>query len=417
MIQFSQKQQKVIQWWQGNSPMKGYSALICDGAVRSGKTMAVGLSFFCWAMCCHQGQQFALCGKTIISVRRNLIHGILPLLEKMGFHCEEKVSQNLIRVTLGNRSNIFYLFGGKDEGAAALIQGITLAGVLLDEVALMPRSFVEQALARCSVEGSRLWFSCNPESPIHWFYQEWILKAEEKNAYYLSFRMEDNPSLTAKVRERYEMMFQGAFYQRFVLGEWVTAEGLVYDFFTQDMVQEKPFGLLEKYYVSCDYGTVNPTSMGVWGLKEGIWYRVEEYYYNSREKKRQKTDSEYADDLATLVAGIPLEEVIVDPSAASFITLLQRRGFRVRKAKNQVLSGIRHTAELLKTGQIVLCQGCVQTIREMGLYRWDQKAEGEDRVVKEHDHAMDEMRYFATTILGKDSKRSSFGVGMVERRR
>ncbi len=415
---FSAKQQIPLQWWQNGNEHRGYDAIICDGAVRSGKTLVVGLGFFCWAMCCHSGKQFALCGKTIISVRRNLITSVLPMLEGMGFQCEEWVSQNRIVLTLGSRSNTFYLFGGKDEGAAALIQGITLAGVLLDEVALMPRSFVEQALARCSVVGARMWFSCNPESPMHWFYQEWILCAKEKNALYVTFRMEDNPSLSEKVKRRYETMFQGAFYRRFVLGEWVNAEGLVYDFFSRDMMASVPERQCERYYVSCDYGTVNPTSMGLWGLLEGVWYRIGEYYYDSRKERRQKLDSEYGDALEGLVAGLPLEGVVVDPSAASFITLLKRRGFRVLKAKNQVISGIRHTAELLKSGKMVICQGCDESLREFSLYRWDSKAEGEDRVVKEYDHAMDEIRYFATTVLGEkeEKKASQFYAGMVQRR-
>ncbi len=409
----SAKQRQVLQWWQKG---KGsFDALICDGAVRSGKTVAMGVSFFCFAMCCHQEKQFAICGKTIVSVRRNLIMGVLPLLEKMGFECKETVSQNKIVLRAGGRRNTFYLFGGKDEGAAALIQGITLAGVLLDEVALMPRSFVEQAMARCSVTGSLLWFSCNPESPSHWFYREWILGAKEKRVKYLRFLMEDNPTLSEEVRERYRTMFRGAFYQRFVLGEWVTAEGLVYDFFTKDMVEEVPLGEMERYCVSCDYGTVNPTSMGLWGLRLGIWYRLGEYYYDSRQQKRQKTDSEYGDALEALVAGKQVDAVIVDPSAASFIEVLRRRGFRVVKAKNGVLEGIRQAAELLKSGRLVICRGCNDALREMGLYRWDTKAEGEDRVVKEHDHAMDEIRYFATWVTGEPRK-VGFSVGVIERR-
>nr|WP_268842228.1 PBSX family phage terminase large subunit [Pseudoflavonifractor phocaeensis] len=228
---FSPKQRKVLTWWRSSSPERERQAIICDGAVRSGKTLCTGLSFFCWAMSAFHRKNFALCGKTIVSVRRNLLEELLPLLENMGFRCEHKVSRNILKVRLGGHSNTFYLFGGKDEGSAALIQGITLAGALLDEVALMPRSFVEQTVARCSVTGSKLWFSCNPESPAHWFYREWILKAEEKKALRLRFTMADNPGLSQEVLERYRTMFEGTFYRRFVLGEWVAAEGRVYDFF------------------------------------------------------------------------------------------------------------------------------------------------------------------------------------------
>lgn len=366
-------------------------------------------------MSSFQNRSFALCGRTIQSVRRNLLSELLPLLEGMGFRCVEKVSKNVIQVRLGGRRNTFYLFGGKDESSAALIQGITLAGALLDEAALMPRSFVEQTAARCSVTGSKLWFSCNPESPAHWFYQEWIVKAEEKNALRIQFTMADNPGLSDEVRERYANTFQGTFYRRFVLGEWVAAEGLVYDFFDGSFVRQVPEGPFEEWYVSVDYGTSNPTSMGLWGKKDGIWYRVKEYYYDGRAARRQKTDEEYADDLAKLVGDRPLRAVVADPSAASFCETLRRRGWRVKKADNQVVSGIRLTARLLKSGKLVICKGCDDAVREFGLYRWDDRAAGQDQVRKEHDHAMDEIRYFAATVAGKEG-RGGFVAGCVERK-
>ena len=412
---FSQKQRQVLTWWRPGSPHRDKQAIICDGAVRSGKTLCTGLSFFCWAMFSFQSRNFALCGRTIQSVRRNLLSELLPLLERMGFRCDQKVSRNVILVRLGGRWNQFYLFGGKDEGSAALIQGITLAGALLDEAALMPRSFVEQTAARCSVTGSRLWFSCNPESPAHWFYQEWVCKADEKKALRLQFTMADNPGLSDEVRARYASTFQGAFYRRFVLGEWVAAEGLVYDFFDESFVREVPEGPFEEWYVSCDYGTSNPTSMGLWGRKDGTWFRVKEYYYDGRAARRQKTDEEYADDLAALAGDRPVRAVVADPSAASFCETLRRRGWRVKMADNQVVSGIRLTARLLKSGKLVICKGCGSAVREFGLYRWDDRAAGRDQVRKEHDHAMDEIRYFAATVAGKEG-RGGFVAGIVERK-
>jgi len=413
---FSPKQRRVLTWWRPGSPDRGKQAIICDGAVRSGKTVCTGLSFFCWAMSSFRDRNFALCGKTIVSVRRNLLEGLVPLLEGMGFRCEQKMSQNCVKVRLGGRTNTFYLFGGTNEASAAHIQGITLAGALLDEVALMPRSFVEQAIARCSVTGSKLWFSCNPESPAHWFYQEWIQKAEKKKALRLQFTMEDNPGLSPQVLERYKTMFEGTFYRRFVLGEWVTAEGLVYDFFDESLIKEPPEGELEDWHISCDYGTLNPTSMGLWGQRDGVWYRVAEYYYDARAQHRQKTDEEYADALEQLAGGRDIRAVVVDPSAASFIEALRRRGWRVKKADNQVLSGIRLTARLLKAGKLVICKGCDGTIREFALYRWEEGEDGRDRVRKEHDHAMDEIRYFAATVAGKETAGSGWFAGSVERR-
>ena len=411
---FSAKQKQVLTWWCAPGTRRR-EALICDGAVRSGKTLCMGLSFFCWAMRSFRGQSFGLCGKTVTALRRNLLNTLAPVLRELGFQWEEKVSQNKVTVRFGGGENTFYLFGGKDEGSAALIQGITLAGVLLDEAALMPRSFVEQACARCSVEGSRLWFSCNPEGPEHWFYKEWVQKAEERNALYLHFTMEDNPALSPRMIRRYARSFSGTFYRRFVLGEWVAAEGRVYDFFDESFVRPVPEGEMEQWRISCDYGTVNPASFGLWGKKNGVWYRVKEYYYDSRAEKRQKTDGEYADELERLAGGRNIRKVVVDPSAASFIELLRRRGWTVEKADNDVLAGIRTTAELLRKGELVICAPCTDAIREFSLYCWDEKAVG-DRVKKIHDHAMDDIRYFAVSVAGAGDG-SCFGGLWVERSR
>ena len=171
---FSPKQRTVLTWWASGSPYESKEAIVCDGAVRSGKTLAMGLSFFLWAMVCFDGKRFGVCGKTISSLRRNVLSEILPRLEALGAVWKEKRTENLVTVTFKGHRNQFYIFGGRDESSASLIQGITFAGVLLDEVALMPRSFVEQACARCSVAGSRLWFNCNPAGPSHWFYKNWI---------------------------------------------------------------------------------------------------------------------------------------------------------------------------------------------------------------------------------------------------
>ena len=412
---FSEKQKRVLTWWVPGDPDCGKEAIICDGAVRSGKTLAMGLGFFLWAQASFRGRKFGVCGKTISSLRRNVLSEVLPRLAGMGAVWKEKRSENLVTVRFLGRENYFYLFGGRDEGSAALIQGVTLAGLLLDEAALMPRSFVEQACARCSVAGSRLWFNCNPAGPGHWLYKSWILEAEKRNCLRLHFTMEDNPSLTTQVRQRYERLYDGVFYRRFVLGEWVQAEGRVYDFFGPELVRPVPKGPFDKWYISCDYGTVNPTSMGLWGRCGGVWYRVKEFYFSSRQAQRQMTDEEYAGAMAELAEGRSIAAVIVDPSAASFMEVLRRRGWRVRKAENDVLGGIRLTADCLKDGRVVICEGCGDCLREMEEYVWDLSAGERDRVKKEHDHAMDDMRYFVSTVLGE--KRSGFAAAAVERKR
>ena len=413
---FSPKQKRVMCWWGPRSADRHYDAIICDGAVRSGKTLCMGLSFVCWAMASFRGAQFAFCGKSVVSLRRNLLQELTPTLEELGFRCRERRSENLVIIGRSGRENRFYLMGGKDEGSAAFIQGVTLAGVLLDEAALMPRSFVEQAIARCSVQGSRLWFNCNPEGPQHWFYQEWILKRETRNALYLHFTMEDNPSLSARIRQRYRSSYSGAFYRRFILGEWTAAKGLVYDFFdsARDAVP-RPEGQMEQYVISVDYGTANPCSFGLWGLREGVWYRMEEYYYASRKTGVQLTDQEYVRALQALADGREIRSVVADPSAASFITALRQAGFHVVKANNDVLSGIRITADLLKRGRIAICEGCEDCLREIAMYRWSEETEGRDAPHKDNDHAMDDMRYFAVTVAAGERREEGAFCSVVRR--
>ena len=399
---FSKKQLTVLSWWHERSPYRSYDGIICDGAVRSGKTTCMSLSFVSWAFHCFNEADFAFCGKTIASLKRNIICSLIPLLRSLGFDCKEKYTQNLIEIRFGKTRNRFYLFGGRDESSASLIQGMTLSGVLLDEVALMPRSFVEQALARCSPEGAKFWFNCNPENPMHWFYREWIKKCKEKNCLYLHFLMSDNPSLSPEVLKRYQSLYSGAFYERFVLGKWVAAEGLVYPEAARGSYTKKPpDGTAEQYCISCDYGTVNPMSMGLWAKHGETWYRENEYYYSSRREGKQLTDEEYYEALCRLAGKRKIEAVIVDPSAASFIQCIRRHGkFKALPAKNSVTDGIRKVHEALKQGKIRIGPDCTDTLREFSLYRWEE-GQTKDVPKKENDHAMDDIRYFVSTYLGE----------------
>ena len=392
----------AMTWW--NRPdLKRYEGILCDGAVRSGKTLSMVTGFFLWSMASFQGGTFAICGKTVGALRRNILEQLPRWLGGL-FRIREYRSENKLVVwDMTGRQNTYYLFGGRDESSCQLIQGITLSGVLLDEAALMPRSFVEQACARCSVEGSKLWFNCNPEGPEHWLYKEWIQRAGEKNLLHLHFTMDDNPSLSGRIRRRYENLYTGVFYRRFVLGQWCMAEGLVYDFDPQRHVgqPERPGG---RYYISVDYGTRNPFSAGLWQVRGGKAYRLREYYHSGRDTGEMRTDEEYCDALEDLAAGLSVEFVVVDPSAASLIAAIRRRGrFSVRKANNQVLPGIRLVATLLKAEVLKISPSCRDTIREFGLYRWDDN-ERQDTVVKENDHAMDDIRYFCATVLRRQIK-------------
>ena len=377
-----------------------YDAIICDGAVRSGKTVAMSLGFVAWAMSEFSDTSFAMAGKTITALRRNIITPLISNLKSLGFECAEKVSRDYIDVILGDRVNRFYLFGGKDESSAALIQGITLGGIFLDEVALMPRSFVEQAIARCSLSGSRLWFSCNPEHPSHWFYKEWIQKKKQKNALRVHFTMDDNPSLSHAVKKRYERMYSGVFYDRFILGKWTASSGLVYPMFDESIhVAKKLPQDFEEYYISCDYGTVNPSSFGLWGKCDDKWYRIDEYYYDSRLKGLCRTDEEHYEQLCRLSENKNIRAVIIDPSAASFIECIKRHGkFKVISAKNDVLSGIGRVSDCISGNKICFSSRCKDSIREFSLYSWNENAE-KDFPIKKNDHAMDDIRYFVSTVI------------------
>ena len=345
------------------------------------------------------GGVFALCGKTVGALRRNLL---LPLHNWLGpgFQIKEHRGDNKLTVQVGDRRNTYYLFGGQDESACTLIQGITLCGVLLDEVVLMPRSFVEQACARCSEPGSKMWFSCNPASAEHWFYKEWIEKATQKNALRLHFTMDDNPGLAEQVKARYARLYTGTFYRRFVLGQWCESQGLVYALDKERHIFQRPLPT-GRYYISVDYGTRNPFSAGLWCVAGGVAYRLREYYYQSEKTGITPTDEQYHDALVELAAGLPVEQVIVDPSAASFIAVLRKRGvFRVRKAKNGVLPGIRLVASLLQQGKLLFSESCENSLREFSLYCWEDDP-GKDTPRKENDHAMDEIRYFCMGVMSR----------------
>ena len=409
---FSKKQRQVFNWWL--SPKADSDGIIADGAIRSGKTLCMSLSFVMWAMENFNEQNFAMCGKTIGSFRRNVLAVLKQTLVARGYMYKEHRSDNLVEITRGDVTNSFYIFGGKDERSQDLIQGITLAGVFFDEVVLMPQSFVNQATARCSVDGSKFWFNCNPEGPYHWFYTDWIKERERKDLLYLHFTMEDNFALSEKIKARYRSQYSGVFFERYILGRWAMAQGVIYDMFDRKKHVVKYEDIEDKLtnatYISCDYGTQNATVFKMWRKgTDGVWYCVKEYYYSGRDEQKQKTDAEYTDDMIEFIDETVVRAIIVDPSAASFIESLRRRGLPVIKAKNEVLDGIREMAKMLTLEQIKYCDCCKKTFEEFAAYSWDEKAQarGEDVPVKEHDHCMDADRYFINTVLTRRKARIS----------
>ena len=403
---FSHKQLQVLTWWMPQSPHHDKDAIICDGSVRAGKTASMSFSFVVWAMENFNGQQFGLAGKTIGALRRNVIGPLKQMLAARGYRVQDRRADNLLIISRGAVENYFYLFGGRDERSQDLIQGITLAGMFFDEVALMPQSFVNQATARCSVDGAKLWFNCNPAGPYHWFKVEWLDKLEEKNALHLHFTMDDNPSLSERVKERYRRMYSGVFFKRYILGLWVMAEGVIYDMFDHEVGGKHIKPTVDRdyteYYISIDYGTQNPAAFGLWGFYRGVWYKVKEYHYDGRKRGRQKTDEEYYADLVEFAGGRDIRAVIIDPSAASFIATIEQKGrFIVEQADNDVVNGIRNVATALSQGLIAYNDCCVETFREFASYVWDEKAQerGEDKPLKQNDHQMDADRYFVNTVL------------------
>lgn len=388
----SDKQKKILAF-----PYSNYDAIICDGAVRSGKTSIETWAFVKWAMERFDNQRFGICGKTVDSAQKNIIVPFISMtLAKEIYTLKWRRADKVLEViSKDGKQNYFEVFGGKDESSFMLIQGRTLAGVLLDEVALMPESFVNQALARCSVDGAKIWFSCNPGSPQHWFYKNWIMRRAERNALYLQFAMTDNPSLSQKTLERYRNMYSGVFYDRYIRGLWVVAEGLVYPMF-DNVVPTVP-RKYDTYYIGMDYGILNPTAMLLVGHCDGVWYVVKEFYHSGRETNQQKTDAEYYVDLKQLAGDLTIKRLIVDPSAASFITLVEKEHqFKIWDADNTVIEGIQHVAQCIADKKLMVNDCCKRTIQEFGLYRWDETAP-EDKVIKENDHAMDALRYVIQT--------------------
>ena len=419
---FSLKQKKVLTWWCDTSPVKDNDGIIADGAIRSGKTLCMSLSYVLWAMSVFNNQNFGMAGKTIGSFRRNVLFWLKLMLKSRGYSVSDHRGDNLVIVTKGDISNYFYVFGGKDESSQDLIQGITLAGMFFDEVALMPESFVNQATGRLSVKGSRMWFNCNPDSPHHWFKVNWIdkcrchLSDEEiakiekegkapKNLVYLHFTMDDNLSLDESIKKRYRAMYTGVFFKRYILGLWCMADGLVYDMFDEEKhVFKGQVPYVRNHIVSVDYGTVNPFSAGLWSFDGSRAIREKEIYYNGREEHKRMDDESYYEMMREMIGDADVECIIVDPSAASFIETIKKHGeFMVKGANNDVLDGIRIVTTFLNSGKILIHESCKNSIEEFGLYSWDEES-GEDKVIKENDHAMDDIRYFCNTYLRRQLK-------------
>lgn len=410
----SKKQRMLFNWWQADSPVKGHNGIIADGAIRSGKTVAMAVSFVMWAMSNFDRENFIMAGKTVKSFQRNVLKPLQAILPGRGYNCRYLQTDGLLRVSRGLKTNDFYIFGGKDEASQDLVQGLTAAGAYFDEVALMPESFVNQATGRLSVDGSKMWFNCNPEAPLHWFKLQWIDRAKEKGLLLLHFTMDDNNSLSEEIKARYRSMYAGVFYMRFILGLWAVAEGLVYSMFGDGNRYDdetRPAAMLSTStrYIAVDYGTTNPcVFLDIRDDGQDVWIE-NEWRWDSKSAEAQRmaipnmTDAQYADAMTDFMGADPAEQcmVVVDPSAKSFITELRQRGFYVKEGDNDVLDGIRETATLITRKKLHVHERCKGLLNEFHSYVWDEKAaqRGEEKPVKMQDHGMDAMRYYVHTVL------------------
>ena len=390
-------------------PYTSYDCLICDGSVRSGKTFAMVESFILWAMTTFDRQELIIMGKTVGSAKRNVIDPLLldPTVPRLHKGEPERYAVKWLKtegvLTVGYRGKVnrFHVFGAKDEASYQLVQGLTAAGLMVDETALCNQAAVNQAVARCSVEGSKLFFNCNPEGEQHWFYKEWILKAKERNALRIHFTMDDNPSLSSQTRERYERMFAGVFKRRYVLGEWVLAEGLVYPYERERIeadIEPKPGELC---YVGLDYGITNPFAAVLLVVRHGVAYVADCMGWDSRKEGSRKTDSELHAMLSEWLKPYTVDCICIDPSASSFIEELDRHGdYEVVKANNGVLEGIQDVSTAFDNGALKVSPKCGDVFAELGAYRWDEsRKDGKDHVIKESDHYLDALRYCIRTAL------------------
>jgi len=371
---------------------------ILHGSVRSGKTW-ISLVLWCvWIRNMPPDGCYLMTAKTLSTLKRNC----LDLLEELAGKNNFKYSISKKEGVLYGRR--IYFEGVCDAEAESKIRGMTLQGAYCDEITLYTEEFFGMLLSRLSQAGAKLFGTTNPDNPNHWFKQKFIDRRAELDFLLMEFLIDDNTFLDKRYVEALKKEYTGVFYRRFILGEWCSAEGLVYPMFDpqKHIVEEVPKAKgTAEYYISIDYGTLNPCSMGLWQLDDRCAVRIKESYYSGKKSKKLLTDEEYYTRLQSLAEGYKINCVIIDPSAASFIATIRRHGeFNVRKADNNVLNGIRIAGSLLQSERLLIHKCCTDAIREFGAYCWDENA-AQDTVVKEFDHAMDDIRYFCTTVAGK----------------
>lgn len=375
---------------------------LLEGSVSSGKTWISLVCWGFWLATMPQNQLYLMCGKSLTTLKRNCLIPLEAMFGQSNFSFSTSAKEAYL---FGRR---ILLEGANDARSEGKIRGLTLQGAYCDELTLFPKDFFVMLLSRLRVPGAKLIATTNPGSPEHWLKKEYIDRMAELDMLTMRFLLDDNTTLDRQYVESVKKEYTGVFYNRFILGEWAIAEGLIYPQFDKAVhVKSLPHPQGE-WYVSVDYGTLNAFSAGLWCYDGTTAYRVAEYYYSGREQKRQRTNTQYLQSIQQLTAGKSISAVIVDPSAASFIAELRQAGFLVRKGKNDVVEGIRRTAAALEQGKLLFSPDCKNSFREFALYRWDESS-SQDRPIKENDHAMDDIRYFVSTILREQPKPTRVG--------
>jgi len=397
MNTFTKKQTELVSLFKRNK-LKRLNIL--EGSVRSGKTWISLVLWALWVATMPNNGSYLMVAKTLTSLKRNCLDLLQSLVGKK--HFTYSLSKKEGRLF----GRLIYLEGVNDARAEAKIRGMTLQGAYCDEITLFTEDFFSMLLSRLSERGAKLFGTTNPDNPLHWFKVTYLDRRNDLNMLVMKFLIDDNTTLDPEYVEDLKKEYVGVFYLRYILGQWVVAEGLIYP------KQAEGFGVVptdltmkfRKYVVSIDYGTMNPCSMGLWGLhRNGIWHRVNEYYHSGRDTNVQMTDEQYYKELVKLIDGKPIDKVIIDPSAASFITTIRNYGkYKVRKADNAVVDGIRNTSKAFQLEKIKIFDCCEALIKEFSAYRWDESC-GEDRPIKESDHACDDLRYFVNTALKGDT--------------
>lgn len=386
-----------------------------DGPVRAGKTIA---QLFRWIRHLKETPHpnLLITGQTKDTVKRNILEDLFDLFDTVGIRYSYNQSEGTIKA-LGTTG---YIVGTNDEKAERKIRGLTIGGWLADEITLTPETAVNMALTRMSPEGSRAFWTTNPDSPYHFIYQDYVKDALEHGPKSASgflkrigFKLGDNLSLGEEYIEFLKTQFHGLWYERFIEGLWVAAEGVIWSAFdpARHIVRDLPLRF-RRVVVGVDYGTATVTCFLALGeTYDGKWYVFREYYHDAERSMGQKTDSQFADDFEMFLADGPdhfgavdYDSIEVDPSAASFRHELRQRGFsKLRGADNEVLDGVRNVGDGFALNDLYIYSECKKTAEQVATYAWDPKAQerGEDKPLKMNDHAADSLRYALKRYYGR----------------